>query len=100
MTRPTEVGHGRPTQFGGEHPPAFGSGFMGFGSMEEEESSPDDWFSKTEDHHTIAGGYQNVHIYFTGKGFQATHKWTNTDMSGVLRVIQVKEQDGYPVIIL
>jgi len=73
---------------------------MGFSGMMEEENNPNDWFSNTEEHHTLAGGYQNVHIYFTAKGFQATHKWTNTDMSGVLRVIQVKEQDSYPVIML
>ena len=96
MTRPTEAGNAaRPSNFDG--PPAFGT-FMGFAGIEEEdEDIKEDWFKNTEEHHTLAGGYRNVNIYLTLKDKQ---KWCYTDMRGVLRVIQVKEADGYPVIIL
>ena len=103
MTRATELGSSRPTHHMGGGPPTFGSAFMGFsGEIEEVEEEKDDWFSNKENHHTLAGGYSNVHIFLTDKGFSSVHKWCHTEMIGVLRVIQVHECEagGYPVITL
>lgn len=91
MTRATEFGGARPTHHGGG-PPGFGGagGFMGFasgGSIEEMEEVKDGWFTNKEDHCTLGGGYTNVHIYITGKGYDGLHKWSRTDMFGTLRVI-------------
>lgn len=75
---------------------------MGFSSeIDEVDEEKDDWFTNKENHHTLAGGYQNVHIFLTDKGFSSVHKWCHTEMIGVLRVIQVHEcEGGHPVISL
>ena len=41
-----------------------------------------------------------MQIYLTDKGFSSVRKWTYTDMSGVLRMTQVKDCENYPVILL
>ena len=52
------MGSARQSEFGAG-PPGFGGsgGFMGFAGIEEEDDLKDDWFTKTEEHHTLAGGY-------------------------------------------
>ena len=48
----------------------------------------------------MAGGYNNVHIYLTDKGFGTVQKWCHTEMIGVLRIIQIKDCDNYPLVVL
>ena len=73
---------------------------MGFMDIEEEpENDEENWFENKNDHVTLAC-YSDVNIYLTDKGFGSVHKWCRTEMKGVLRLIQVKEEQGYPVILL
>ena len=41
----------------------------------------------------MGGGYPNVHIYVTDKGFGTVQKWCHTEMIGVLRIKQIKDCD-------
>lgn len=73
---------------------------MGFAGEEENETAKEDWFKEKGEHTTLAGAYKNVNIYLTDKGFSSVRKWTRSDMIGALRMIQVKEVENYPVVIL
>ena len=79
--------------------PHIGS-FMGFAGIEEEpEIDTDDWYENKKDHQNLAC-YSGVHIYLTDKGFGTVHKWCYTEMQGVLRLIQVKDEADYPAVLV
>jgi len=67
---------------------------------EEPESNENDWLEYTKTHITLGGGYQGVKIFMTGSSYGAARKWTNTDMHGVLYLIQIKEVQNYPVVMV
>ncbi len=58
------------------------------------------WLKATKTHITVGGGYQGVKIFITGKSFGGPLKWSKTDMQGVLRLIQIKEVESYPVVMI
>lgn len=74
-------------------------GFAGFMDIAEEPEM-DDWFEKTSDHVTVAGGYTDVSIFMTDKGFGTEHRWCRTDMNGVLRLMLIKDAENYPLVVL
>ena len=59
-----------------------------------------DWFTHKDEHEVLGGGYSDVSIFLTDKGFSAVRKWCGTDMKGVLRIIRVKELHDYPVALI
>lgn len=74
---------------------------MGFaGIAEEDEVDLEDWYENTKEHQELAGPFAGVGVYLTDKGFGTVHKWCDTEMFGVLRMIQVKEANDYPAVIL
>ena len=79
------------------------SSFTGFmGEIEEENNATDltDWLLHTADHTFLAGGFEKVRIFLTGSSFGAPHKWNETRMHGVLRLVQIKEIEGFPVVMV
>ena len=100
VIRPSEVS-ARPSAADNPMFSQGGGGFMGFQGIEEEEEVDEDaWFLSETDHTVLAGGYAGVRIFLTDKGFSSVRKWTDTEMCGVLRLIQVKEIDGLPCVML
>lgn len=89
----------RPSEASSGGAPPIGS-FMGFAGIDEEpEVDLDDWYENKKDHQNLAS-YKGVHIYLTDKGFGTVQKWCYTEMQGVLRLIQVKEELDYPAILV
>ena len=74
-----------------------GGGFTGF--AEEEEDDANDWFSNKEEHVVMAGPFEDVNVLMTGKDF-GVPKWTNTEMKGSIRLVQVKEFQGFPSVLV
>ena len=76
------------------------SSFAGFAGIEEEqEVDTDDWYENKTDHEILAK-YDGVNIYLTDKGFGTVHKWCYSEMCGVLRLIQVKDEADIPAVIV
>jgi len=73
---------------------------MGLDQTEEEEEDGCGWLKNPKEHVNLAGGYENVRIFLTDKGFGTVHKWCATDMKGVLKLIQKKEVHGFPVVLI
>ena len=71
-------------------------GFAGGNTADEDEQQrKNDWYENREEHVTLCGGYQGVTLYLTSNG-----AWTKTLVCGVLRLVQVKEIEGYPVVLI
>lgn len=104
--------HGRPGEPGsmgsmsGARPsaaPTIGevSGFIGFaGIQEEDEVDGNDWFLNKEEHLVLGDSYLNVRMFMTARDYGADRRWCETQMHGTLKIVQVKECEGYPAIVL
>lgn len=77
------------------------SGFMGFaGIKEEDEVDTNDWFLNKEEHTILGDGYHNVRMFITARDYGADRRWCETEILGTLKIVQVKECEGYPAIVL
>ena len=57
---------------------------------------PNDWISNTKRHVELTNGYERVQVLMTQTDYDGRSKWTKTDMVGVLRLVQIKEFQGFP----